>query len=151
MWVNNFVKITAAMAIMGAAVPAAQAQSSDRSPMLLIETGPSDSPEYRRMTFIKYLNGGGVTVAYKAYNRTEFSQVRDTTPREVAMNCANGRATSMSELRAYERNEAAAKRSGKTPETAIFCIKDVRGWEAGNKEKYLDPIFNGMPYAKSLN
>jgi len=91
MWVKNVIKMSAAAAILAAAIPAAQAQSSDRSPMLLIETGPSDSPEYRRMTFIKYLNGGGVTVAYKAYNRTEFSQVRDTTPREVAMKfCLKG-------------------------------------------------------------
>jgi len=92
-----------------------------------------------------------VTVAYKAYNRSEFTQVPDGTPREMAMQCANGRATSISELRAYERKEAAAKRSGQTPETAVFCIKNVRGWEAGNKEKYLDPIFNGMPYAKGVN
>jgi len=115
MWVQNFVKITAFAALIAGAAPIAQAQSNDRSPTLLIETGPSDNPEYRRMT------------------------------------CANGRATSISELRAYERKEAAAKRSGQTPETAVFCIKNVRGWEAGNKEKYLDPIFNGMPYAKGVN
>ena len=151
MWVKNIVKISAFAAILGVSVPVAQAQSSDRSPTLLIETGPSDKADYRRMTFVKYLNGGGVTVAYKAYNRSEFSQVQDTTPREVAMNCANGRASSMSDLRAYERKEAAAKRRGQKPETAVFCIKNVSGWNAGNKDKYLDPIFNGMPYARGVN
>ena len=151
MWVRNFAGLTALAAITLAAVPMAQAQSSDRSPTLLIETGPSDNAQYRRMTFVKYLNGGGVTVAYKAYNRSEFTQVQDTTPREIAMNCANGRASKMSDLRAYERKEAAAKRSGQKPEMAVFCIKDISGWEAGNKDKYLDPIFNGMPYAKGVN
>ncbi len=151
MWVKNLVKVAAAIAVLGVSVPVAQAQFGDRSPTLLIETGPSDNPEYRRMTFVKYLNGTSVNVAYKAYNRSEFSQVRDTTPREVVMECAQGRASSMSDLRAYERKEAAAKRSGKAPEMAVFCIKNVTGWEAGNKDKYLDPIFNGMPYAKGVN
>ena len=150
MWIQNFVKIAAAAAILIGAAPIAQAQS-DSSPMLLIETGPSDNPEYRRMTFIKYLNSGGVTVAYKAYNRSEFAQVQDGTPRQMAMECVTGRATSMSDLRAYERKEAAAKRRGQAPETTVFCIKNVRGWEAGNKDKYLDPIFNGMPHAKGVN
>lgn len=152
MWVQNFVKVAASAAILiSAGAPVAQAQSSDRSPMLLIETGPSDNSAYRRMTFVKYLHGGGVNVAYRAYNRSEFAQVQDATPREMALECVNGKATSMSELRSYERKEAAAKRSGQRPETAVFCIKNVRGWEAGNKEKYLDPIFNGMPYAKDVN
>lgn len=151
MWVQNFGKIALAASIFVISTPSISAQSYDVSPTLLIETGASDNPEYRRMTFVKYLNGGGVTVAYKAYNRSEFSQVQDTTPRDAAMNCANGRASSVSDLRAYERKEAAAKRSGKTPETAVFCIKNVSGWDAGNKEKYLDPIFNGMPHAKGVN
>ena len=151
MWVKNLTTMAVLTAFSAGAAPIAQAQSSDRSPMLLIETGASDNPEYRRMTFVKYLNGGGVTVAYKAYNRSEFSQVQDTTPREVVMECVNGRASSMSELRAYERKEASAKRSGQKPETAVFCIKNISGWEAGNKDKYLDPVFNGMPHAKGVN
>lgn len=151
MWGQNFCKTVLVTSLFAAVAPSVAAQSSDVSPTLLVETGASDNPEYRRMTFVKYLNGGGVTVAYKAYNRSEFTQVQNTTPREVALECATGRATPISELRAYERKEAAAKRSGKAPETAIFCIKNVRGWEAGNKDKYLDPIFNGMPYAKGVN
>lgn len=150
MWLKSFVTIALIAAVLGTAVPKATAQSNDMSPTLLIETGPSDNPEYRRMTFVKYINGGNVTVAYKAYNRSEFTQVKDATPREIVMNCANGRASSISELRAYERKEASAKNSSQKPETAVFCIKDVSGWEAGNKETYLDPIFNGMPYAKGV-
>jgi len=33
------------------------AQSADVSPTLLIESGPSDNPQYRRMIFVKYLSG----------------------------------------------------------------------------------------------
>ncbi len=151
MWVKSFAVSALLATSFGVNVADAQAQSSDVSPTLLIETGPSDNPEYRRMTFVKYLNGGGVNVAYKAYNRSEFSQVQNTTPRDVAMNCVNGRASSMSDLRAYERKEAKAKRNGQAPEMAVFCIKNISGWEAGNKDKYLDPIFNGMPHAKGVN
>lgn len=154
MWVQKLTTSAAVLAAFSfasmALVPAAAAQSADMSPVLLIETGASDNPEYRRMTFVKYLRGSSVSVAYKAYNRSEFSQVTDTTPPELAAECAAGRASSMSDLRAYERKEAAAKRSGKAPEPAVFCIKNVRGWESGNKKKYLDPIFNGMPHAKGV-
>ena len=151
MWVKNLSTAAVIAALTAGAAPAAHAQFGDTSPTLLIETGPSDNPEYRRMTFVKYLNGNRVNVAYKAYNRSEFSQVQDATPGEMVANCANGRASSMSDLKAYERKEAADKRSGKTPTTAVFCIKDVSGWEAGNKDRYLDPIFNGMPHAKGVN
>lgn len=155
MWVQKFAKfgVLSAVIAVGALVTAPQAcaQSSGISPVLLIETGPSDNPEYRRMTFVKYLQGSYVSVAYKAYNRSEFSQVSDTTPREVVSECAAGRASSMSDLRSYERKEAAAKRSGKAPETAVFCIKNVSGWDSGNKKRYLDPIFNGMPHAKGVH
>ncbi len=154
MWVQKFTTFSAVLAALAFAAPitapSAKAQSSDISPVLLIETGPSDNPEYRRMTFVKYLRGSSVSVAYKAYNRTEFTQVPDSTPPVLAAECAAGRASSMSDLRSYERKEAAAKRSGKAPEPAVFCIKNVGGWESGNKKKYLDPIFNGMPHAKGV-
>ncbi len=129
----------------------AMAQSSDMSPVLFLESGPSDNPEYRRMVFVKYLSGSSVRVAYKAYNRAEFAQVRNTTPQDVLSKCAAGAATSFSDIRAFERAEARRKRNGQAPEIARFCIKNVSGWESrGNRKKYLDPIFNGMPYAASL-
>lgn len=131
-------------------VPAA-AQSSDTSPVLFLESGPSDNPEYRRMVFVKYLSGEQVRVAYKAYNRSEFAQVQNTTPQDIISQCARGSATSFSDIRSFERADARRKRNGQAPEVVKFCIKNVSGWETqGNREKYLDPIFNGMPYAASL-
>ena len=127
------------------------AQSADVSPMLLIETGPSDNPEYRRMIFVKYLSGNYVSVNYRAYNRAEFTQVPNTTPSDVISACANGRASSLSEIRAFERAEAKRKRRGQAPEIVRFCIKNVSNWEGGQRSTYLDPIFNGLPHAASLN
>jgi len=37
------------------------------------------------------------------------------------------------------------------PAIAHFCIKNIENWEAGNKDNYLDPIFDGMPHAATLN
>ena len=42
----------AASLAFGLSAPAI-AQSADVSPTLLIETGPSDNPQYRRMIFVK--------------------------------------------------------------------------------------------------
>ncbi|MGB0907264.1 MAG: hypothetical protein ACPGVT_07205, partial [Maricaulaceae bacterium] len=118
---------------------------------LLIETGPSDNPEYRRMTFTKFLSGASVRVAYKAYNRTEFIQIADDTARDVILECTQGRSNSLGEIQAYERDEARRERSGQAPEIKRFCIKNVPGWENGNRTRYLDPIFNGMPHARRKN
>jgi len=135
-----------------AAAPMASAQFGDLSPVLLVESGPSDNPEYRRMVFVKFLSGDRVSVNYKAYNRTEFIQVpNNTTPQEVISACANGAATPLSQIRSFERAEGRAKRSRKAPEVVRFCIKNIQNWEGGNRDRYLDPIFNGMPYAASLN
>ncbi len=129
----------------------AMAQSSDVSPVLFLESGPSDNPEYRRMVFVKYLSGDQVRVGYKAYNRTEFAQIRNTTPQDIIRQCAAGPATSFSDIRAFERADARRARNGQPPVVTTFCVKNVRGWESeGNRKKYLDPIFNGMPYAASL-
>lgn len=125
---------------------AANAQGGDISPTILIETGPSDNPAYRRMVFVKYLNGPTVTSKYKAYNRREFINVPDRAANENVRACAAGRATTLSQIKAYKRSEAKRKRAGQAPEGRSFCIKNVSGWEAGNKDKYLDPIFEGMPY-----
>lgn len=149
--------LTRHLAIIGAslgllmAAPSAQAQFGDLSPVLLVESGPSDNGEYRRMVFVKFLSGNRVGVNYKAYNRTEFIQVPNTTPQEIISTCANGAATSLSDIRAFERSEARAKRSGKPAEVKRFCIKNIQNWEGGNRSKYLDPIFEGMPHAASLN
>ena len=51
----------AASLAFGLSAPAI-AQSADVSPTLLIETGPSDNPQYRRMIFVKYLSGNHVSV-----------------------------------------------------------------------------------------
>lgn len=126
-------------------------QTGDMSPVLLIETGPSDNADYRRMVFVKYLAGNQVTASYKAYNRSEFIQIQDTTPTGFVAACANGRATTLDEILAYQAQEAVARTSQTPPAITHFCIKDVPNWEAGNRTTYLDPIFDGMPYAATLN
>ena len=137
--------------MLAGTAPVAPAQFGDLSPVLLVETGPSDKPQYRRMVYVKFLSGDRVSVNYAAYNRTEFKQVPNTTPREVISACANGPATTLNEIRAYQRDEARAARRGATPQVVRFCIKNVQGWEAGARDAYLDPIFEGLPYAASLN
>ena len=124
---------------------------ADTSPTLLIESGPSDNPEYRRMIFVKYLNGDRVNVNYKTYSRSEFKQVPNTTPGDIISACARGGATSLSEIKAFEAAEARRKRSGQAPEVVRFCIKNVSNWEARNRDAYLDPIFNGLPLAPKVN
>ena len=154
MWTRHFTKTAA---ILGAslgvlmAAPSAEAQFGDLSPVLLVESGPSDNGEYRRMVFVKFLSGNRVSVNYKAYNRTEFIQVPNSTPQDVVSACANGAASSLSEIRSFQRAEARAARRGKAPEVVRFCIKNVQNWEGGNRAQYLDPIFDGMPHAASLN
>ena len=139
----------AASLTFGMAAPA-MAQSADVSPTLLIESGPSDNPQYRRMIFVKYLSGNYVSVNYRAYNRAEFTQVPNTTPQEIIAECANGRATRLSDIRSFERAEAKRKRNGQAPEIKRFCIKNVSRWEGGQRDTYLDPIFNGLPHAARL-
>ena len=123
----------------------AHAQNSAVSPVLLLESGPSDNPNYRRMVFTKYLQGDRVAVNYKAYNRTEFIQVAPQAPVEIVRSCTRGKATSLNELRAFEKAEAARKARGEVPEIARFCIKNIRGWDEKARSRYLDPIFNGLP------
>lgn len=149
MWTRTLT-IMGLAAGMLATAPVAQAQFGDLSPVLLVESGPSDNPEYRRMIFVKFLSGSHVSVNYKAYNRTEFKQVPNTTPRDVITACANGAATTLREIRSFERDEARAQRSGQAPKVVRFCIKNVQNWEGGNRNKYLDPIFEGLPHAASL-
>lgn len=132
------------------AMPAA-AQTGDMSPVLYLESLPSDNPEYRRMMIVTYLAGDRPRVTYKAYNRSEFIQVANATPPELMRGCANGPATSFNDIRAFERAEARAERNGQAVQVTRFCVKGVSGWESqGNRKKFLDPIFNGMPYAASL-
>jgi len=150
MWTRTLTILGLTAGILATA-PVAQAQFGDLSPVLLVESGPSDNPEYRRMVFVKFLSGSYVSVNYKAYNRTEFIQVPNSTQGDVISACANGAPTPLREIRAFERDEARAKRSGKAPQVVRFCIKNVQNWEGGNRDKYLDPIFEGMPHAASLN
>lgn len=138
------------LAILSFGVPVS-AQMADMSPTLLIEVGPSDNPDYRRMVFVKYLAGDSVTVAYKAYNRAEFIQVPDSTPEALIMACRNGNEATLEQITAYQDEEEQAREAGELPAMTHFCIKNVSGWEAGNRAAYLDPIFEGMPHAAVLN
>jgi len=134
------------IAAMAAAIPiSAAAQNAPVSPVLLLESGPSDNPNYRRMVFTKYLQSDRVSVNYKAYNRTEFIQVSPQTPRDVVLSCLRGAASTMRDLKAFEQAEAQRARQGQPPEIARFCIKNVRNWDEAARKRYLDPIFNGMP------
>jgi len=133
------------------AMPTSAIAQSDVSPVLLLESVPSDNPEYRRMMIISYLTGDNIRVSYKAYNRTEFAKINNTTPREILSECSRGQATSFRDIQAFERAEARRKRNGQPPQATKFCVKNVNGWESqGNRKKYLEPIFNGMPYAATL-
>lgn len=124
---------------------AAPAAAQDVSPTLLIETGPNENPQYRRVIFVKYLSGSTVTANYRAENRTEFKRVDNTTPQELVESCARGASTSLAEIQAFARDEAVRNRSRSAPETRSFCIKNVPNWETRNKAIYLDPIFEGLP------
>ena len=140
--------LTATLAFSAAPV---LAQSADVSPVLLIETGPSDNADYRRMVYVKYLSGNFVSVNYAAYNRTEFIQRPTTTSADIVSACANGAPTPLSQIRAYQRAEAERKRRNQPPEVVRFCIKNVPNWEGGGRTLYTDPIFDGMPHAAALN
>jgi hypothetical protein len=143
--------IAVALAAAFALPSIAAAQSIDMSPTLLIETGPSDNPDYRRMIFVKYLSHNGVTVNYKAYNRSEFIQIEDDTPTSLIASCLNGKATTLNEIRAFNRVEAQARAANSAPSIMHFCIKGVPNWDAANRAVFLDPIFEGMPHAATLN
>lgn len=147
MWGRLFLGVSLAAGLMMPATIAA----ADVSPTLLIESGPSDNPEYRRVIFVKYLNGDRVNVNYKTYSRSEFKQVPNTTPSDVISACARGSATSLSDIKAFEKAEAKRKRRGEAPQIMRFCIKNVSNWEARNRDSYLDPIFNGLPLAPNVN
>jgi len=140
--------ITVSILCSTAAFATPAAAQSDVSPVLLLESVPSDNPNYRRMVYVKYLTGDRANVIYKAYNRSEFIQVSGGVVSEANTACARGAATSFKQIRAYERAEARRKRNGQPTEATSFCVKNVSGWESkGNRKKFLDPIFNGMPYA----
>ncbi len=133
--------------LMGVAAMAPVASAQDISPTLLIETAPSDSADYRRMVHVKYLQGNRIQRSFVAYNRTEFKRVDRQISQEVIDNCANGAATSLSEIRRFARDEMGRFKAKRSPETRYFCIKNVRNWTGQNRDKYLDPIFETLPYS----
>ncbi|NNC36669.1 MAG: hypothetical protein EX271_06840 [Acidimicrobiales bacterium] len=118
------------------------AQGADVSPTLFVESMPSDNPKYRRMVYVRYLSGA----SYKAYNRREFNLATSATSEQNVRKCANGSASSLRDIRAFEKAEKRRAQSGQVPEYAAFCIKSIPNWEAKNKDVFLDPIFEGMPY-----
>ena len=137
--------VLSAVLMAGGGLAATPAMAQDMSPTLLIETGPNDKADYRRVIFVKYLSGNQVTANYRADNRTEFQRINPQTPQDLIDSCARGAATPLREIRAFARDEANRARAGRAPETRSFCIKNVSGWERGNRKTYLDPIFDGMP------
>lgn len=144
-----FLSALLSAALFGAGEVAAQ--SSGDSPVLLIESLPSVNPDYRRMILVKYLSGNQVSVAYKAHTRSEFAQIADETSPEIITACQTGPATPLDEIKAFQDTEAKRKAQGQTPLSAMFCIKNVPNWEESGRDKYLDPIFEGLPYAAVLN
>lgn len=129
----------------------AAAQTADESPVLLIESLPSDNPDYRRMIYVNYLSAHQVDVTYRAYTRSEFAQVSATSAPEIISDCWSGAATSLAEIEAFQKVEAKRKADDLPPVTTRFCIKNVLNWEEAGRDRYLDPIFHGLPYAAVLN
>jgi len=128
----------------------AAAQSPNSSPVLLIESLPSDNPDYRRMILVKYLSGPQVSVAYKAYTRSEFAQIADDTAPETISACQTDAAATLAEIEKFQKVEGRREAQGEPPTAARFCIKNVPDWETTGRDKYLDPIFLGLPYAAVL-
>lgn len=137
--------VLSALIAATAGLGAMPVMAQDMSPTLLIETGPNDKANYRRVIFVKYLSGSQVTANYRADNRTEFKRVDPRTPQDLVDSCARGKATSLREIRAFARDEKSRARAGHAPEVRSFCVKNVSGWQSGNRKAYLDPIFDGMP------
>lgn len=136
------VKLALSIAMIGGFSVPVSAQNADMSPTLLIESMPSDNPKYRRMVYVRYLSGA----SYKAYNRREFKMEKSTTSVQKMGQCANGAATSLQEIEAFAKAEARRARKSQSPESKVFCIKNVPDWASKNKDMFLDPIFEGMPY-----
>ncbi len=141
-------RITALMAafvlpIFGSATATAQ----DVSPTLLIETSPSDIPNYRRMVHVKYLEGNRVARSFVAYNRTEFKRVDQQLGQDIIESCTSGAVTPLSEIQTFARDEALRAKSGQAPQTRYFCIKNIPNWSNQNRDRYLDPIFETLPYS----
>ncbi|MBL4870392.1 MAG: hypothetical protein JKX72_05510, partial [Robiginitomaculum sp.] len=76
----------------------------------------------------------------------EFISVPNVTSQDKIDACARGTATSLREITSFKRDEANRVRTGKAPETRSFCLKNIQNWTDSNKDKYLDPIFDSMPY-----
>ena len=125
-----------------------RAQAADTSPVLLIESTQSNNPEYRRMVSVSYLSGNRVTANYLAYNRRQFISVPSHHSAAQISACTQGAATSLKDIRAFQKDEARRASRGAAPETRTFCIKNIPNWSTQNKDLYLDPIFEGMPYVK---
>jgi uncharacterized protein YfeS len=140
--VGKLIKITLLAALIAGFSSPAFAKEADVGPTILVESMPSDNPKYRRMVYVRYLSGA----SYKAYNRREFNLATSPASVQSMDQCANGAATSLKEIKAFAKSEKKLARSGKAPITKAFCIKNVDNWTAENKDVYLDPIFDGMPY-----
>ena len=131
-----------AVLLSGISAPAT-AQSADNSGTILLQSVPSDDPLYRRMVVINYQNG----VSYKAYTRREFKRLTDNSQaRGLIEQCTGGNAITLKQLKAFEKTDKKRARNGQAPVPTTFCIKNVPNWSKVNKDIYLDPIFNGLPY-----
>jgi hypothetical protein len=146
--VGSALKLYIALCVLAVTGGNALAQTADISPVLLIESTQSNDPEYRRMVSVSYLSGNRITANYLAYNRRQFISVPSRHSAAQISACTQGAATSLKDIRAFQKDEARWALRGTTPETRLFCIKNIPNWKAQNKDLYLDPIFEGMPYVK---
>lgn len=139
---GKLIKIAVLGAVFGGLTAPAYAQSSSMSDTIVLQSVESDDRMYRRMVVINYQNG----VSYKAYTRREFKRFDAPDSKQLVAQCVNGAATSLREIKAFNKAERKRERSGQAPQPATFCIKNVPDWANKNKDIYLNPIFEGMPY-----
>jgi len=130
------------LSLLGGFSAPAMAQSGENSGTILLQSVPSDDPLYRRMVVVNYQNG----VSYKAYTRREFKRTDNPEASSLMAQCVGESGISLRQLRAFEKADRKLARSGQAPVPTSFCIKNVSNWANKNKDTYLDPIFNGMPY-----
>ena len=139
---EKLVKIALIATLIAGFSAPALAKEADVGPIILVESMPSDNPKYRRMVYVRYLTGA----SYKAYNRREFNLATSPASIQSMDQCENGAATSLKEIKSFAKAEKKLARSGKAPVSKAFCIKNIPDWTAVNKDVFLDPIFDGMPY-----
>ena len=139
---GKLVKSVLLLSLLGGMSAPVAAQSGENSGTILLQSMPSDDPLYRRMVIVNYQNG----VSYKAYTRREFKRADNPEAQNLMSQCVAGNAITIRQLRAFEKADKKLARNNQAPVPTTFCIKNVSNWVHKNKDIFLDPIFNGMPY-----